>query len=99
MLQIRDLPSVIESDNAPEKTVSKTPGSDKMQIAFRYQNLPVRDTTLISNKHIGHYYDLSKSMSLSDIENADISYWTGQRIEHGKSRVTSTLTIFIKDYI
>lgn len=74
---------MIEHDSETEHSVSKTIFSDKMQIAFRYQNLPV-DDSVNSSKHIGHYYDLSKSMPLSDIENSDISYWTGQRIESGK---------------
>lgn len=76
---------MIDSDSTePDNMVSKTSGSDKMRIAFRYQNLPTTDNSLDQTKHIGHNYDLSMNMSLSDIENSDISYWTGQRIENGE---------------
>nr|CAI5821460.1 unnamed protein product [Callosobruchus analis]CAI5830559.1 unnamed protein product [Callosobruchus analis] len=88
---IKELPAVIESepelgDSAVSKTC-KSPGSntDKLQIAFRYQNLPSHNSDYGSKeiKHIGHTYDLSKNMLFSDIENSDICYWTGQRIENG----------------
>lgn len=84
-LQIKELPAVIDSDNVePDNMVSKTSGGDKMRIAFRYQNLPTSDNSLDQTKYIGHNYDLSKNISLSDIENSDICYWTGQRIENGE---------------
>lgn len=86
MFQIKELPAVIDSD--PEETVSKTNGtSDKMKIAFRYQNLSASDGSKINN--FGHYYDLSKNMSLNDIENSDISYWSGQRFENGEFYIIS----------
>lgn len=75
---------MINSDTELDNMVSKTSGSDKMQIAFRYQNLPISEDALDQIKHIGHNYDLSKTMTLSDIENSDINYWTGQRIENGE---------------
>lgn len=74
---------MIESDPEPETNVPKiSGGSNKMKIAFRYQNLPT-DNSSDNFKHIGHFYDLSKNMSFCDIENSDIYYWTGQRIENG----------------
>ncbi|XP_056638926.1 elongator complex protein 4 [Diorhabda carinulata] len=80
---IKELPAVIDSDLEPEK-VLKSPGvSDKMKIAFRYQHLPTNNGARQTVKQIGHIYDLSKNISLADIENSDICYWTGQRIEHG----------------
>lgn len=52
-----------------------------MTIAFRYQNLP---TTEKQTPHqFGHYYDLSKTMSSDDIQNADINYWTGKNAIEG----------------
>ncbi|KAJ8958241.1 hypothetical protein NQ318_017384 [Aromia moschata] len=81
---IKELPAVIESEPDLESKVSKSSnGSDKMKIAFRYQNLPTSDSSTSTMKHIGHYFDISKNMSFSDIENSDICYWTGQRIENG----------------
>ncbi|KAJ8911957.1 hypothetical protein NQ315_012768 [Exocentrus adspersus] len=82
---VKELPAVIDSDSEPETDVQKISGnSNKMKIAFRYQNLPTDD--LSDNfKHIGHFYDLSKNMSICDIENSDICYWTGQRMENGIS--------------
>jgi elongator complex protein 4 len=80
---IKSLPAVIQND--PEESAnsnSESSQNNKMKIAFRYQNLPTSDKEIHS---IGHYFDLSKSIRPSDFENADISYWTGQRIENGKN--------------
>ncbi|RZB39576.1 PAXNEB domain containing protein [Asbolus verrucosus] len=79
---IKSLPAVIHND--PEEsteTNTEISQTDKMKIAFRYQNLPTSDKEESSN--LSHYFDLSKSMSLADIENSDICYWNGQRIENG----------------
>lgn len=75
---------MIESDPEQDDPTKEEVISDKMKIAFRYQNLSactIDGST--KNKHIGHYFDLSKNISFSDIENTDIYYWTGQRIETG----------------
>lgn len=82
---IRELPSVIESDpdpDDPSHTTTQNPASDKMKIAFRYQNVPAKPDSSLSS-HISHHFDLSKNISFSDIENSDIYYWTGKRIEAG----------------
>lgn len=52
-----------------------------MTIAFRYQNLPTSEKE--ATHQFGHYYDLSKTMPESDIQNADIEYWTGKSIVEG----------------
>ncbi|KAJ8980744.1 hypothetical protein NQ317_011393 [Molorchus minor] len=81
---IKELPAVIENEPETDSKISKTcDGSDKMKIAFRYQNLPTVDSSTSNIKHIGHSFDLSRNMSLNDIENSEIYYWTGQRIENG----------------
>jgi len=80
---IRELPAVIESDPEPEEPLKGQAISDKMKIAFRYQNLSTSMMGASNIKHIGHHFDLTKSISFSDIENSDIYYWTGQRIETG----------------
>ncbi|CAH1997106.1 unnamed protein product [Acanthoscelides obtectus] len=83
---IKELPAVIESDpEVGDSAVSKTSNNDKLQIAFRYQNLPSYDSDYgpKENKDFGHIYDLSKTIDVSDIENSDICCWTGLRIENG----------------
>ncbi|KAF7270339.1 elongator complex protein 4 isoform X2 [Rhynchophorus ferrugineus] len=79
---IKELPAVIESDPEPEVPSKGQDDSNQMKIAFRYQNISstLKDPSV---KHIGHHYDLSKSISLSDIENSDILYWNGQTIQSG----------------
>ncbi|EEZ99433.2 elongator complex protein 4 [Tribolium castaneum] len=78
---IKNLPAVITND--PEECpIRSETSSEKMKIAFRYQNLPTAEKESYS---IGHNFDLSKSMSLEDIENSDICYWNGQRKETGNS--------------
>lgn len=88
MFQIKNLPAVIQND--PEDTnirkSQENVQNNKMRIAFRYQNLPTADK---ESNSIGHNFDLSKSMSLVDIENSDIYYWNGQRIENGTSMFTN----------
>ncbi|XP_030767581.1 elongator complex protein 4 [Sitophilus oryzae] len=79
---VSELPAVIESDPEPENPSKGHEINDKMKIAFRYQNI---SSAMQSShiKHIGHHFDLSRTMSFSDLENSDIYYWTGQRIETG----------------
>ncbi|KAJ3666336.1 hypothetical protein Zmor_001785 [Zophobas morio] len=79
---IKNLPAVIHNDPEESTISSDSIQDDKMRIAFRYQNLPTSDK---DSHNIGHYFDLSKTMSLADIENSDICYWNGQRIENGTS--------------
>ncbi|XP_050298855.1 elongator complex protein 4 [Anthonomus grandis grandis] len=80
---VRNLPAVIESDPEKNDEVAQQINScDKLKIAFRYQNVS-KSPESQKMSHFGHHFDLSKSISLSDIENSDIFYWTGQRIEGG----------------
>ncbi|XP_045461469.1 putative elongator complex protein 4 [Harmonia axyridis] len=79
---IRELPAVIQFDQEHTETFCKPkPSETKMKIAFRYENLPTQED---EDKHIelGHFYDLTKRMSLTDIENTDIHYWNGYRVEN-----------------
>ncbi|KAL1506821.1 hypothetical protein ABEB36_006111 [Hypothenemus hampei] len=79
---VKELPAVIETDPEPDNINKGPTVSDKMKIAFRYQNLLSNDD-LSKTRNIAHHFDLSKNISLGDIENLDINYWTGQRIETG----------------
>lgn len=84
IFQIREIPAVIQFDQENELSSSESKNSDtKMKIAFRYEKLPTQEE---EDKHItlGHYYDLTKSMPVTDIENSDIYYWNGSRVENGK---------------
>ncbi|XP_044761251.1 elongator complex protein 4 [Coccinella septempunctata] len=82
---IKEIPAVIHFDQENTTSFSEPKSSDtKMKIAFRYEKLPTQE---VEDKHItlGHFYDLTKSMPLSDIENTDIYYWNGSRVENGVS--------------
>ncbi|KAL3279232.1 hypothetical protein HHI36_016745 [Cryptolaemus montrouzieri] len=82
---IREIPAVIHFDPDSSFDFAEPKVSDsKMKIAFRYENLPTHDN---EDKHInlGHFYDLTKPMPLADIENTDIYYWNGCRVENGVS--------------
>lgn len=77
---MREIPAVIKSD--PEKLTNANQKSDsKMKIAFRYENLPTHNNDKIDS--IGHFFDLSKTMPIEDVENTDICYWNGMRLENG----------------
>lgn len=75
---------MIESDPEPDGQPKGQAVSDKMKIAFRYQNLPTNSVDYSESKHISHHFDLSRNISFSDIENSDIVYWAGQRIDTSK---------------
>ncbi|CAG9765522.1 unnamed protein product [Ceutorhynchus assimilis] len=76
---VKELPAVIEND--VESTDNSIVANDKLRIAFRYENVSTKPMDETKNKAIGHHFDISKNISFSDIENSDIFYWTGQRIE------------------
>ncbi|XP_066150945.1 elongator complex protein 4 isoform X1 [Euwallacea fornicatus] len=86
---LRELPAVIESDPEPEGPPRVQAVTDKMKIAFRYQNLSTSSVNSSGTKHIGHHFDLSRNISFNDIQNSDIYYWTGQRIENGFNSFTN----------
>lgn len=68
--------------NDPETTNVCDNQNEKLKIAFRYQNLPTKLEESQKNL-MGHFFDLSKNMSFSNIENSDITYWNGQKTENG----------------
>ncbi|KAK9879287.1 hypothetical protein WA026_004138 [Henosepilachna vigintioctopunctata] len=82
---IREIPAVIQFDEDRSSDFFKVRApEEKMKIAFRYSNLPTFED---EDRHIriGHFFDLTKPMPLTDIENADIYYWNGYRVENGAS--------------
>lgn len=49
--------------------------NEQMQIAWRYQNLKVVDTSPSGGQVFGHFYDLTKTMDKELIGKADIRHW------------------------
>ncbi|KAK0159586.1 hypothetical protein PV327_010682 [Microctonus hyperodae] len=72
---ISELPAVIEN---PSSSSIPLMNDDKMQIAWRYQNMRVAD--LSNNEQtFGHYYDLTKKMDKDTIDKAKIIQWNGEK--------------------
>lgn len=79
---IREMPSIIT-----EPAKSEPQGSDDpMKIAWRYQNMKVVDPSPGGGQPLGHFYDLTKPMDPSVIENADITEWYDEEW-HGKGTI------------
>lgn len=75
---ISEMPAVVtESSTLPD---SKTM-DPQMQIAWRYQNMKVVDSSPTGSQAFGHFYDLTKQMDMEAIVEADITLWDG---ENGK---------------
>ncbi|XP_034946631.1 elongator complex protein 4 [Chelonus insularis] len=52
---------------------------DKMQIAWRYQNMKVTDSlSSCPSDNFGHYYDLTKNMDKELITKTHVTYWNGE---------------------
>ncbi|XP_072277962.1 elongator complex protein 4 [Pyxicephalus adspersus] len=70
---LKDLPAPL-TDELPKKSVQKLEpetlgkGEDSMKIAWRYQNLPKVESMPLSSSRFGHYYDISKTMSLDMLQ-------------------------------
>lgn len=71
---ISELPAVIEN---PSSSISSI-NDDKMQIAWRYQNMRVADLS-DNEQTFGHYYDLTKKMDKNTIDRVKIIQWNGEK--------------------
>ncbi|XP_011298792.1 elongator complex protein 4 [Fopius arisanus] len=76
---ISELPAVVEeSPGAP----NEMPTDEKMQIAWRYQNMRILDSSP-KNRHIfGHFYDLTKKIDQEMLNNTDITLWNGENLTY-----------------
>ncbi|ERL88663.1 hypothetical protein D910_06047, partial [Dendroctonus ponderosae] len=89
---LKELPAVIESDPEPDIKQEGQAITDKMKIAFRYQNLPT-STAAPRSKHIGHHFDLSRNISFSNVDKSDIDFWTGEKLSTGKVLIVTAFNI------
>ncbi|KAH1021570.1 hypothetical protein HUJ04_011067 [Dendroctonus ponderosae] len=93
---LKELPAVIESDPEPDIKQEGQAITDKMKIAFRYQNLPT-STAAPRSKHIGHHFDLSRNISFSNVDKSDIDFWTGEKLSTGKVLIVTAYSV-LKHY-
>ncbi|XP_063989241.1 elongator complex protein 4 isoform X2 [Diachasmimorpha longicaudata] len=78
---ISEMPAVVtESPVAPPIT-----SDERMQIAWRYQNMKIMDSSPKSGQTFGHFYDLTKKMDKNVIENIDTALWDGEDIAYEAS--------------
>ena len=75
---ISEMPAVVTGSS----TFSDVKAMDsQMQIAWRYQNMKVVDSSPTGSQAFGHFYDLTKQMDKEIIDQAHIIQWDG---ENGK---------------
>ncbi|XP_076230761.1 elongator complex protein 4 [Calliopsis andreniformis] len=68
---VSEMPAVI-TDISMDQTQKM---DEQMQIAWRYQNLKVIDSSPSGGQAFGHFYDLTKAMEKESIEKANITQW------------------------
>lgn len=71
---VSELPAVVNNlDLQREEATSSH--TEHMQIAWRYQNMKVIETSPTGSQVFGHFYDLTKPMQQELLEQADIKSW------------------------
>ena len=71
---ISEIPAV-SSDSS---TVDKNQINEEMQIAWRYQNLKLVDTSPSGSEVFGHFFDLTKTMNKEQIDRTQVTEWDGE---------------------
>lgn len=72
---MNDLPSLLTE---PVESIENYVGSsDDMTIAWRYQNLKLVESSIVSNQRFCHSFDLSSKMQSELINECNIDYWNG----------------------
>uniref|UniRef100_A0A182W3P8 Elongator complex protein 4 n=1 Tax=Anopheles minimus TaxID=112268 RepID=A0A182W3P8_9DIPT len=76
---IEKLPKPVETTTLPEGTTEQQP--ETMRIAFRYNQQAPVDSEQKSSTALGHYFDLSKTISSTTLHTQDITYWNGDEVK------------------
>ncbi|XP_015117260.1 elongator complex protein 4 [Diachasma alloeum] len=79
---ISEMPAVVTESPAP---TPPAPADEKMQIAWRYQNMRILDSSPKSGQMFGHFYDLTKKIDKNILSNTDITLWDGEDITYETS--------------
>ncbi|XP_025160491.1 elongator complex protein 4 isoform X2 [Harpegnathos saltator] len=74
---ISELPAVVNDSDSQAKAINL----EQMEIAWRYQNMRVVDSSPTGSQVFGHFYDLTKSMQHEVLEQADIKEWHQDDLE------------------
>lgn len=75
---LSEIPKVATDSSTANKSESK---EDEMQIAWRYQNLKIVDTSPAGSQVFGHYFDLTKNMDKGEIEKTHVTQWDGENVK------------------
>uniref|UniRef100_A0A182JWP0 Elongator complex protein 4 n=1 Tax=Anopheles christyi TaxID=43041 RepID=A0A182JWP0_9DIPT len=76
---INKLPTPLEESKLSENSTSQEPGT--MRIAFRYNQLAPVDSEQKPSTSLGHYFDLTKTISPDMLHAHDITCWNGGELE------------------
>ncbi|XP_055597332.1 elongator complex protein 4 isoform X2 [Uranotaenia lowii] len=78
MEMMKKLPTPVDPSEQEKPTKDKqTP--EEMRIAFRYNNLSMVDLEQKPSTQLGHFFDLSKQISESELKKADMAIWDGRQ--------------------
>ncbi|XP_052902153.1 elongator complex protein 4 isoform X1 [Anopheles moucheti] len=75
---IEKLPKPVQANALSEGGTEQEP--ETMRIAFRYNQLAPVDSEQKSSTALGHYFDLTKTISSTTILAQDITYWNGDEV-------------------
>uniref|UniRef100_A0A182MBJ3 Elongator complex protein 4 n=1 Tax=Anopheles culicifacies TaxID=139723 RepID=A0A182MBJ3_9DIPT len=81
---IEKLPKPVETNTLSESTTEQEP--ETMRIAFRYNQLAPIDSEQKSSTALGHYFDLTKTISPATLLAQDIMYWSGDEVQENEAR-------------
>ncbi|KAG1678355.1 Elongator complex protein 4 [Nymphon striatum] len=73
---VKELPNLIQTSNSSRNVTSNKEATEKMKIAWRYQNRDAVKTSM-ENSTFGHYYDLSQNLDQQLIHKIDIVKFDG----------------------
>ncbi|XP_033217083.1 elongator complex protein 4 isoform X2 [Belonocnema kinseyi] len=73
---LSEIPAVANDSS----TGNKTETNEEMQIAWRYQNLKLVDSSPSGSQVFGHYFDLTKTMDKEKIDRTQVTEWDGENI-------------------
>lgn len=75
---VSEVPAVVTESSETKTNVLDS--SKQMEIAWRYQNMKVVDSSPTGSNAFGHFYNLTKKMTEDEISKADMTFWDGENV-------------------
>lgn len=81
---VSELPAV-----AVSSSVRPAAQDERMEIAWRYQNMKIIESSPLGGQAFGHFYDLSKTMDKETLDAASIRRWDGETLKYKAESFTN----------